>query len=81
MNTSQTDNATENTTMKKPKTITPRSHYRSPEGRVEILRYGPYDFELVLDGAPVRSFESPDAAMTEAGAWLTEQAQHIEEYA
>lgn len=54
--------------------------YRSPEGRVEIVREGA-EFELWLDSNLHGYYHSEGAALVEANVWLAEQAQRIAEYA
>lgn len=48
--------------------------YESPDGRVKVVRHGPRDFGLYLDGMCVNSFDYSYQAEHEGAVWLAEQA-------
>ena len=55
---------------------TPRTVYQSLCGRVTVVRDGPKDYSLHLDGVYTRSYERSWDAEHDGGVWLHEQAEH-----
>jgi hypothetical protein len=64
-------------TAKTHSTTAPRVVYQSPCARVKVMRDGPKDFSLYLDGVYSRSFERSWDAEHEGGMWLHEQAEAL----
>ena len=58
-------------------TITPRTVYESPCGRVRIVRDGPRDFALYLDDRYTKSYPFSFQAEHEGGLWLHEQSLEL----
>lgn len=54
---------------------TGRTVYESPEGRVKVVRFGPKDFGLYLDGIYNTSYDYAFQAEAAGGAWLHDEMQ------
>lgn len=55
-------------------TTASRITFQTPGGRVKVVRHGPKDFGLYLDGRYIQSYEQSFEAEHEGGVWLHEQA-------
>jgi len=56
---------------------TERIVFESAEGRVRVVKYGPQDHGLFLDGVCVGSYDYCYQAQYEGALWLAEQAQAL----
>ena len=58
-------------------TTAERITFQTPDGRVKVVRDGPRDFALYLDGLYVQSYVYSYQAEHDGGVWLHEQTLEL----